>query len=210
MVKLIAIAVSFFFINNLYTKKYNMIKKFEEFVNENYNQSHNVEIESQKKVSILFDALGFPPSYINRFGGGSSEYTFEEVANIVDRLNIDTSSKEDAKELSYLFDMKSDVERKQEALNYFEDQRNGGHQIPVIIDDYTGKILTGVVFYCGALDKYTENEDNFSEDGFEYLADYAWSEGYTKDGGIEYAENNWDDLEIEEIDLDKEFGKTEK
>lgn len=187
-----------------------MIKTFEQFVNENYNQSHNVENESQKKVSILFDTLGFPPSFINRFSGGSSEYTFEEVANIVDRLNIDTSSKEDAKKLSYLFDIADDIKRKQEALDYFMNYRNGGDQIPVVIDDYTGKILTGVVFYCGVLDKYTENEDNFSDDGFEYLTNYAWENGYTNDGGIEYAENNWEDLEIEEIDLDKEYGKTEK
>ena len=183
-----------------------MIKKFEEFVNENYNQSHNVEIESQEKVSMLFDTLGFPPSFINRFGGGSSEYTFEEVLNIVDRLNIDTSSKNDAKELSYLFDENSDMKRKQEVLDYFIKNRNGGEQLPVVIDDYSEKILTGKVWYCVALDKYTENESNFDDEGFEYLLDYAYENGYTDDGGGEYAENNWEDLEIIEIDLDKEFG----
>ena len=187
-----------------------MIKKFEEFVNENYNQSDNVEIESRKKVSILFDTLGFPPSFIDRFGEGSSEYTFEEVANIVDRLNIDTTSKKDAKELSYLFDMESDYKRKDEALNYFIKYRNGGDQIPVIIDDYSEKLLTGVVFYSEALDKYTEDEDNFSDDGWEYLTNYAYENGYTDDDGIEYAENNWEDLEIVEVDLDKEFGWREK
>ena len=187
----------------------NMIKKFEEFVNENYNQSHNVEIESKKKVSMLFDTLGFSPSFINRFGGGSSEYTFEEVANIVDRLNIDTSSKTDAKELSYLFDENSDIKRKQEVLDYFIN-RNGGKQVPVVVDDYSEKILTGKVWYCVVLDKYTENESNFDDEGFEYLANYAYENGYTDDDGVEYAENNWEDLEIIEIDLDKEFGKTEK
>lgn len=184
-----------------------MIKKFEEFINERYNSSLEDVVATKERMEIFFDSLGFPRNFMNRFGHSSSdEYSFEELANIVDRLNVDTSSKDDAKVLSYLFDLgaENDIKRKQESLDYFSENRNNGIPVPVVVD-INGKLITGEVYYCEALNAYAKDEDDFNEDGYEWLAKEANEEGILDDDQPDWMDNNWDMLDIYEVDLDKEY-----
>ena len=183
-----------------------MIKKFEEFVNERYNSSLEDVVATRERMEIFFDSLGFPRNFMNRFGHSSSEYSFEELADIVDRLNIDTSSKSDAKVLSYLFDLGSenDIERKQESLDYFSENRNGGIPVPVVVD-INGKLITGKVYYCDALDAYAEDEDDYIDAGTEWLSVKAEDEGIVDDNQPDWVGDHWDWLDIYEVDLDKEY-----
>jgi hypothetical protein len=184
-----------------------MIKKFEEFINERYNSSLEDVVETRERMISFFDKLGFPRGFINRFGQSSSnEYSFEELANIVDRLNVDTSSKDDAKVLSYLFDMgaENDIKRKQESLDYFSENRNNGIPVPVVVD-INGKLITGEVYYCEALDAYAKDEDDFIEAGDEKMSEYALDHGILDDDQPDWVSDNWDMLEIYEVDLDKEY-----
>ena len=158
-----------------------MIKKFEEFINERYNSSLEDVVATRERMEIFFDKLGFPRGFMNRFGQSSSnEYSFEELANIVDRLNIDTSSKDDAKGLMSLFDLGGDAKSKQEALDYFSENRNGGVPVPVVVD-INGKLITGKVYYCDALDAYAEDEDDYIDAGTEWLSVKAEDEGIVDD-----------------------------
>lgn len=184
-----------------------MIKKFEEFVNERFNSSID-ELEATKERMIsLFNTLGFSSVFLNRFGSDKrGGYTFEELADIVDRLNIDVSSKSDAKALSYLFDMGSenDIKRKQETLDYFSKNRNNGIPVPVVVD-INGKLITGEVYYCEQLDAYAKDEDDFIDAGEEWLSIEADEEGILDDDQPDWVADNWDKLEIYEVDLDKEY-----
>lgn len=187
-----------------------MIKKFEEFINERYNSSLEDVVATRERMEIFFDKLGFPRNFMNRFGNSSSnEYSFEELANIVDRLNVDTSSKDDAKALMYLFDLGGDVKSKQEALKYFSENRNGGVPVPVVID-INGKMITGEVYYCEELDEYAKDEDDFEEAADEWLWKQADEEGILDDDQPDWVSNHWEDLNIYKVDLDKEFNWTEK
>jgi hypothetical protein len=184
-----------------------MIKKFEEFVNERYNSSLEDVAETMERMEIFFDSLGFPRNFMNRFGHSSSdEYSFEELANIVDRLNVDTSSKDDAKVLSYLFDLGSenDIERKQKSLDYFSENRNNGIPVPVVVD-INGKLLTGEVYYCEALDAFAKEEDDFNEEGYDWLAVKAEDEGILDDDQPDWMDDHWDWLDIYPVNLDEEY-----
>lgn len=184
-----------------------MIKKFEEFINERYNSSLEDVVATRERMISFFDKLGFPRGFMNRFGQSSSnEYSFEELANIVDRLNVDTSSKDDAKVLSYLFDMgaENDIKRKQESLDYFSENRNNGIPVPVVVD-INGKLITGEVYYCEALDAYAKDEDDFIESGDEKMSEYALDHGILDDDQPDWVSDNWDMLDIYEVDLDKEY-----
>jgi hypothetical protein len=159
-----------------------------------------------ERMEIFFDSLGFPRNFMNRFGNSSSEYSFEELADIVDRLNIDTSSKYDAKVLSYLFDLgaENDIKRKQESLDYFSENRNNGIPVPVVVD-INGKLITGEVYYSNALNAYAKDEDDFIDAGDEWLSIQANEEGILDDDQPDWVSDNWDMLDIYEVDLDKEY-----
>ena len=183
-----------------------MIKKFEEFINERYNSSLEDVVATRERMEIFFDKLGFPRNFMNRFGHSSSEYSFEELADIVDRLNIDTSSKSDAKVLSYLFDLgaENDIKRKQESLDYFSENRNNGIPVPVVVD-INGKMITGEVYYCDALDAYAKDEDDFIEDGYAWLEKKCAEEGIYDDGRTDGLNDYWDWLNIDTVNLDEEY-----
>jgi hypothetical protein len=184
-----------------------MIKKFEEFINERYNSSLEDVVETRERMISFFDKLGFPRGFMNRFGQSSyNEYSFEELANIVDRLNVDTSSKDDAKVLSYLFDLGSenDIERKQKSLDYFSENRNNGIPVPVVVD-INGKLLTGEVYYCEALDAFAKEEDDFNEEGYDWLAVKAEDEGILDDDQPDWMDDHWDWLDIYPVNLDEEY-----
>ncbi len=188
-----------------------MIKKFNEFVNEAHLQTHQkirTTQENKQLKYILTEIFGENncTALIRRI---KYDYSFEEIINLLRRLKVNYSSNQMCSYLKILLDEYIESEEKQKTLKEIESKYNKGKSLPIVIDDYTGKLLTGIVWYCEKLDKYAENEDDFNDEGFEYLANYAYEEGYTDDGGVEYAEDNWEDLEIYEIDLDKECDWTD-
>lgn len=189
-----------------------MIKKFEEFVNETHLQTHQNEWTSQKHNQlkyILTEMFGADVcrGLMDRID--TNIYSFEEIINILRRLKVNYSPNQMWGYLKMLLDKKIEVKEQRELLDEISSKFNNGKELPVVIDDYTGKILTGIVWYCEQLEKYAENEDDFNDEGFEYLANQAYEEGYTDDDGVEYAENNWDALEIYKVDLDKEYNWTD-
>lgn len=188
-----------------------MIKNFNEFVNEAYFQTHKKEWTTQETKQlkyILTEMFGENgcTALIRRI---KYDYSFEEIINLLRRLKVNYSSNVMCSYLKILLDENTESEEKQKLLNEIESKYNKGKSLPIVIDDYTGKILTGIVWYCDRLEKFAENEDYFNDEGFEYLVNYAYEEGYTDDGGVEYAEDHWEDLEICEIDLDKECNWTD-
>lgn len=189
-----------------------MIKKFNEFVNETHLQTHQNEWTSQKHNQlkyILTEMFGADVCRALMDRIDKNIYSFEEIINILRRLKVNYSPNQMWGYLKMLLDEDIEIKEKREILDEIDRKFNKGKKLPVEIDDYTGKILTGIVWYCEQLEKYAENEDDFNDEGFEYLANQAYEEGYTDDGGVEYAENNWDALEIYEVDLDKEYNWTD-
>lgn len=189
-----------------------MIKKFNEFVNETHLQTHKKEWTTQETKQLkyilteMFD-VNVCRALMDRID--KNIYSFEEIINILRRLKVNYSPNQMWGYLKMLLDKNIEVEEQRELLDEISSKFNNGKTLPVEIDDYTGKILTGIVWYCDRLEKFAENEDYFNDEGFEYLVNYAYEVGYTDDGGVEYAENNWEDLEIYEIDLDKECDWTD-
>lgn len=189
-----------------------MIKKFNEFVNETHLQTQQNEWTSQKHNQlkyILTEMFGADVCRALMYRINTNIYSFEEIINILRRLKVNYSPNQMWGYLKMLLDKKIEVKEQRELLDEISSKFNKGKTLPVEIDDYTGKILTGIVWYCDRLEKYAENEDDFNDEGFEYLANQAYEEGYTDDDGVEYAENNWDALEIYEVDLDKEYNWTD-
>lgn len=189
-----------------------MIKKFNEFVNETHLQTHQNEWTSQKHNQlkyILTEMFGADVCRALMYKIDTNIYSFEEIINILRRLKVNYSPNKMQSYLKMLFNEKIEVKEQRELLDEISSKFNNGKTLPVEIDDYTGKILTGIVWYCDRLEKYAENEDDFNDEGFEYLANQAYEEGYTDDDGVEYAENNWEALEIYEVDLDKECNWTD-
>lgn len=190
-----------------------MIKKFNEFVNETHLQTHQNEWTSQKHNQlkyILTEMFGADVCRALMYRINTNIYSFEEIINILRRFKVvNYSPNQMWGYLKMLLDKKIEVKEQRELLDEISSKFNKGKTLPVEIDDYTGKILTGIVWYCEQLEKYAENEDDFNDEGFEYLANQAYEEGYTDDDGVEYAENNWENLGIYEIDLDKECNWTD-
>ena len=184
-----------------------MIKNFNEFVNETHLQTQQNEWTSQKINQLKYILTGmfgehFSSTLLKRLD--KELYSFEEIINIIRRFKDNHG-----RYLLRMLDKYMEIEDLKKKLDEINRKSNNGKKLPVVIDDYTGKILTGIVWYCEQLEKYAENEDDFNDEGFEYLVNQAYEDGYTDDGGVEYAENNWDALEIYEVDLDKEFNWTD-
>jgi hypothetical protein len=192
-----------------------MIKKFEEFVNESYNEIRRrssgkwAEFEYtdfRRIVSEYFKEEMY--EYLLSSKHIDKIYSFHEVLDIFIRLlsYYDIGSDKIMSLIKYLFDDKEEIKDKKEFLNKFCKRFNGGEHFPIVIDDYSGKILTGKVWYCGAFDKYAEDENSFYDEGNEYLSEKSYELGYTDDESVDYVDNNWDKLDIKEIDLDEVLG----
>jgi hypothetical protein len=78
-----------------------------------------------------------------------------------------------------------------------------------------GKVLTGKVYYCEEFGIYMESEDDFEDERFmrqfdEWANDKADEEGILDDDRPDWVDRQWSNLDIKEVDLDKEFGWIEK
>ena len=191
-----------------------MIKKFEEFVNESYNKPSRFrngweEFEYKdfrRIVSEYFEEEMYATYLLSK--NIDKIYSFNEVLDIFLRLlsYYNINSDKIMSLIKELFDNKEEIKDKKEFLNKFCKRFNNDEQFPIIIDDYTGKVLTGKVWYCGAFDKYAEDENSFNDEGNEYLSEKSYELGYTDDESVDYVDNNWDELDIKEIDLDEVCG----
>lgn len=194
-----------------------MIKKFNEFVNENYKHRENWTPEEIEQFgSFLTDICGYERSQWRRMQEFIiiNGYTFEDTMNIFNRLSVaEHPTAYMLSSLKELFDIDANkpmyIKRKTDILNEISDEYNGGKPLPVVID-INGKLLTGEVYYSVALEAYAEDEEDFVDIGYEWLAKKANEEGILDDDQPDWMENNWDLLDIYEVDLDKEFGWTEK
>jgi hypothetical protein len=193
-----------------------MIKKFEEFVNENYNRRENWTPEEIEQFgSFLTDVCGYERSQWRRMQefimtGG---YTFEEIMNIFNRLSVaDHPTMDMLNYLKQLFDFDKDeltIKRKQEILDAISQEYNDGKTLPVVVD-VNGKLLTGVVFYSETFDAYAADLDDFIcfEDDLYVM---AAERGILDDDQPDWVDYYWDNTDDGyEVDLDKEFGWTEK
>lgn len=193
-----------------------MIKTFEEFVNENYTHRQDWTREEREQFrSFLTDGCGFARSDWRRMEefiaiGG---YTFEEIMDIFNRLNVINHSTMDMLNyLKELFDIDSDIntiKRKQEILDIISKEYNDNKHVPVVVD-MNGKLLTGIVYYCEKFGEYSKYEDDFYERGNEWLNSLADEEGIIDDDRPDWVDNHLDMLDVREVDLDKEFGWVEK
>lgn len=189
-----------------------MIKKFEEFVNENYNRRENWTPEEIEQFgSFLTDICGYDRSRWRRMQEfiTINGYTFEDTMNIFNRLGVAEHPTSDMlSSLKDLFDIDANkpmhIKRKKDILNEISDKYNGGKPLPVVID-IDGKLITGKVYYCEQLDEYAKDEDDFIDAGEEWLSIEADEEGILDDDQPDWVADNWDRLEIYEVDLDKEY-----
>ena len=198
-----------------------MIKTFEEFVNENYTHRQEWTREEREQFrSFLTDGCGFARSDWRRMEefiaiGG---YTFEEIMDIFNRLNvIEHPTMDMLNYLKGLFDIDSDIntiKRKQDILDIISKEYNDNKHVPVVIG-VDGKLLTGIVYYCEEFGIYMESEDDFEGERFMrrfeiWANDEADEEGILDDDRPDWIDRQWSNLNIKEVDLDKEFGFAEK
>ena len=180
-----------------------MIKKFEEFVNEMYSPT------SFKRG--VFDFIDYLESigmtddnnraeiYDIAMNNSHFYYTPEETENILKRLPGCDSIEGIIDAVKTVF-FGTDEDLK----NWCDDVK-----CPVVMS-YYGKLLTGVVCYSEVLDMYSEDGD-FGDPGEDKMTDYALDNSVLDDDQPDWISDNYMDmLEIDEIDLDKEFGWTEK
>ena len=119
--------------------------------------------------------------------------------------------------LKELFDIHSDIDtikRKQEILDIISKEYNDNKHVPVVVD-INGKLLTGKVYYCEEFGIYMKSEDDFEGERFmrrfeKWANDEANEEGILDDDMPDWIDRQWSNLDIKEVDLDKEFGWVEK
>ena len=180
-----------------------MIKKFEEFINENYSSTGG---DFYKRLKVLFcDTLGLENGHYEAMRRRLDDrvYTFEEVEEIVSRLSVLPSVNHMLSLMKNIFDENLDIKEKNEVLDSFS-KYNDNKPLPLVID-INDKVLTGKVYYCDALDAYAEDEDDYIDAGTEWLSVKAEDEGIVDDNQPDWVGDHWDWLDIYEVDLDKEY-----
>lgn len=197
-----------------------MIKKFEQFVNEDYERKNNHltkeqqnfrKMEEENKynlVRILTSFCDVDEHTVNilldRVDNSSLYYTFGDVLDIFSRLNLINMPKSCQRDfIKTFFDINSmkrnDGIKLEEMLETLSKKCNGGKEYPIVID-VNGKLLTGKVWYCDDWGEYFESEDD--------IINRVWNDDELGNcNGIESAEcfvdKELEDLNYEEIDLDK-------
>ena len=195
-----------------------MIKKFEEFVNENYGSKYRRDTLTSEDVDkltrIFADEFDLDRdqaklrSLMDRIESANGIYTFEEITEILYKIkSVFKNSIYSLSLIKNLFDQGQSVQKKEKFLNDL--CKRSGHELPIVFD-INGKMITGEVYYCEELDAYAKDEDDFEEPANEWLCRLADEEGVLDDDQPDWVSNHWEDLNIYKVDLDKEFGWTEK
>ena len=187
-----------------------MIKKFEEFVNENYGSNYRrdtLTTEDVDKLERIFaDEFGLDSAHWmamkRRIIKMNGIYTFEEITEILYKLKLSFDGEYGIHLLKILFDEGESVQNKQKELDDLCKRRRC--ELPIVFD-INGKMITGKVYYSEALNAYAKDEDDFIEAGDEWLYIKASEEGILDDDQPDWVSDNWDKLDIYEVDLDKEY-----
>ena len=191
-----------------------MIKKFEEFINENYGSKYRRDTLTSEDVDKLtrifadeFDLYRDQAklrSLMDRIESANGIYTFEEITEILYKIkSVFKNSIYSLSLIKNLFDQGQSVQKKEKFLNDL--CKRSGHELPIVFD-INGKMITGKVYYSEALNAYAKDEDDFIEAGDEWLSIEASEEGILDDDQPDWVSDNWDMLDIYSVDLDKEFG----
>lgn len=183
-----------------------MIKKFEEFVNEMYSPYEQRMQNRAKSIREFVDYLmnlGVSDQDCKEIDAIAKDanfiYTVEETENILKRLpGCDSIEGITAAVKTIFFGTDEDLK-----------EWCGDSKCPVVMS-YYGKLLTGIVCYSDVLNMYSEDGD-FGDPGEDMMAEYALDNSVLDDDQPDWISDNYMDmLEIDEIDLDKEFGWIEK
>ena len=187
-----------------------MIKKFESFVNEDYERKNDLTEEKYHFVRILTSFCDVDEHTANILLDRvihSIFYTVGDVLDIFGRLNLINMPKSCQREfIKTFFDINSmkrnDGIKLEEMLKTLSKNCNGGKEYPIVID-VNGKLLTGKVWYCDDWGEYFESEDD--------IYNRIWKDAdFDGIGDAEsWVEQEIEDLNYEEIDLDKEYGYKE-
>jgi hypothetical protein len=195
-----------------------MIKKFEEFVNENYGSKYRrgtlTSRDLDKLERIFIDEFGLKKELVRlkemmvRMQMANGIYTFEEITEILYKIKSVLKTSDYAFKdyafvlIKHLFDENLSVKEREEVLNDFCETYK--LELPIVFD-INGKMITGEVYYSEALNAYAKDEDDFIEAGDEWLSIQANEEGILDDDQPDWVSDNWDMLDIYEVDLDKEY-----
>ena len=197
-----------------------MIKKFEEFINENYNMAsyHWSPEEDEQFKNFFINVCGYNRTKCLRIKDmiSAEGYTFEEIMKIFDRLNVSKyPTQQMLNGLIELFDGGNSIENKWAALEdifkeYNEDVYKRYESVrdvhlPVVVSS-KGNLLTGEVWYVGDWDEYFESdEDVYSKIEDEDAGDFSDYGDFER-----YLENEVDNLDMYKVDLDEASGWVEK
>ena len=203
-----------------------MIKKFEEFVNEMYSQRRDYDREMvdylssigvsdddckeiyaiAKRSRILYTPEDID-NILKRLPGCDS------VENIVDFIKTVLYSKKkivsvrDGRELKPGSYIEGTVKNIDKLYDWIEEHGGDVNKCPVV-RGISGKLLTGNVLYVDHFDAYGEDFEDFEE----AVSEYALDNGVIGDDLPDYNffEDAIEGVDFYEVDLDKEFGWTEK
>ena len=190
-----------------------MIKKFEEFVNENYGSKYRRDRDTltsediDKLERIFVDEFDLDRNHahfrsmMDRMEMANGIYTFEEITEILYKIKSTYKGVYALSLIKYLFDVSFSVQEKEKFLNDY--RKRFGRELPIVFD-INGKMITGEVYYCEELNAYAKDEDDFMEAADEYLYRRADEEGILDDDQPDWVSNRWEDLDIYKVDLDKE------
>ena len=203
-----------------------MIKKFEEFVNEMYSQRRDYDREMVDYLSTLGVSDEDCREIYNIVKKSRILYTPEDIENILKRLPGCDSvegivdfiktvlyskkkivSNRDGRELKPGMYREGAVRNIDRLYDWIEEHGGDVNKCPVV-RGITGKLLTGNVLYVVQFDSYGEDFEDFEE----AVSEYGTENGVLDDDlpNYDFFEDAIEDVDFYEVDLDKEFGWTEK
>ena len=203
-----------------------MIKKFEEFVNEMYSQRRDYDREMVDYLS----SIGVGDDDCKEIYALAKKsrilYTSEDIENILKRMpGCDSTegivdfiktvlyskkkivSNRDGRELKPGMYREGAVRNIDKLYDWIEEHGGDVNKCPVV-RGITGKLLTGNVLYVVQFDSYGEDFEDFEE----AVSEYGTENGVLDDDlpNYDFFEDAIEDVDFYEVDLDKEFGWTEK
>ena len=192
-----------------------MIKKFEEFVNENIHQYHIFE-ENKHEIVKYLSSLGVNQEeckdiydVMQKSGKGIvSLYNTDEIEEILKRVPGCDTIEGIVDFMKNVFFIRPEYIRKANGgyttIDLFYDwvEKHGVDQDKCpVVRGYKNKLLTGDVIWCDNHDTYYEDEDDIFDSLYDEAADETLDD-YMED----WVNNEYDNLDIEEINLDKDCG----
>jgi hypothetical protein len=197
-----------------------MIKKFEQFVNENLKRSNKRQSWTYDEIESFGDYLvntcGLEPRITEIFSDrvNHSAYTSEELIDVFEKMNFEDMPKScqetflNALLQSILTAEDSTIKTiksLKETLDLLSKECNNGKPFPVVVD-VNGKLLTGEVYYNEYFDFYTETEEEMREKIMEEIFSDPLEYGIRHKDDFMDIDGQHDATIYELIDLNKKFG----